>query len=140
MKKSEVNLVSIFGEKLKRLREEKGLTQENIARKLCISRATVSKYESGRRKPDIETMKTLSKYYGVSVDYIIGMTETAAFSSIDEDDFKSDCNNTEDRDNITKDEDIFRLAVKIKKHNLDLNILEGIIDNILLLVNRKRNS
>lgn len=140
MKKSEVNLVSIFGEKLKRLREEKGLTQENIARRLCISRATVSKYESGRRKPDIETMKTLSKYYGVSVDYIIGMTETAAFSSIDEDDFKSDCNNTEDPDNITKDEDIFRLAVKIKKHNLDLNILEDIIDNILLLVNRKKNS
>lgn len=59
--------------KLKELREEKNLSQKEIAKYLNIAQNTYSRYETGEREPSIEMLKKLAKYYRVSVDYIIGM-------------------------------------------------------------------
>ncbi|WP_333888258.1 helix-turn-helix domain-containing protein [Clostridium sp.] len=56
---------------LKKLRTEKGLTQDELSKELNINRATYAHYETGRREPDIETLKLLAKYFNVSLDYLL---------------------------------------------------------------------
>ena len=60
-----------FGEKLQELRKRKGLTQEELAQALYVSRTTVSKWESGRGYPSIDSLKVLSAYFSVSVDELL---------------------------------------------------------------------
>lgn len=57
-----------LGEKLKKLRTDKDLTQEELAEILYVSRTAVSKWESGRGFLNIESLKAISKYFLVSVD------------------------------------------------------------------------
>ncbi|OAA90911.1 helix-turn-helix domain-containing protein [Clostridium ljungdahlii] len=59
---------------LKKLRSEKGLTQIELSKNLNINRATYAHYETGRREPDIETLKLFSDYFNVSVNYLMGLT------------------------------------------------------------------
>ncbi len=60
-----------FNEKLQELRKNKGLTQEELAEELYVSRAAVSKWESGRGYPSIDSLKDISKYFSVSVDDLL---------------------------------------------------------------------
>lgn len=57
-----------FNEKLQNLRKEKGLTQEELAEILFVSRTAVSKWESGRGYPSIESLKDISRFFQVSID------------------------------------------------------------------------
>jgi transcriptional regulator with XRE-family HTH domain len=57
---------------LKILRSQKGITQNELSKILNINRATYAHYETGRREPDIETLKLLADYFGVSVDFLLG--------------------------------------------------------------------
>lgn len=61
-----------LGEKLKSCREKSGYTQTFISEKLEVNKATLSSYESGRRKPDYETLTKLADIYEVSIDYLLG--------------------------------------------------------------------
>ena len=63
-----------FGEKLKRLRTDKKLTQDELAEILYVSRTAVSKWESGRGFP-IESLKAISKYFSVTVDDLLSGEE-----------------------------------------------------------------
>ena len=54
-----------FGEKLCELRKSKGLTQEELAKDLYVSRTAISKWESGRGYPSIDSIKEISKYFSV---------------------------------------------------------------------------
>ncbi|PBC87543.1 transcriptional regulator with XRE-family HTH domain [Caldicellulosiruptor bescii] len=65
---------NIFAMRLKELREEANLTQNELAEKLGIGRATLSNYELGVRKPDIDTLQKIANYFNVSSDYLLGMT------------------------------------------------------------------
>ncbi|CAK7069518.1 helix-turn-helix transcriptional regulator [Tissierella sp.] len=65
----------MFGEILRRLREEKGLSQKDLADYLKISRQAYNHYESGKREPSYETLKSLSNYFEVSTDYLLGRTD-----------------------------------------------------------------
>ena len=65
----------ILGEKLKKLRTDKELTQEELAEILYVSRTAVSKWESGRGFPNIESLKAISKYFLVSVDDLLSGEE-----------------------------------------------------------------
>lgn len=56
---------------LKEIRLKKHLNQQKVAMDLCISREALSYYENGKRSPDIEMLVKLSKYFGVSIDYLI---------------------------------------------------------------------
>lgn len=57
-----------FNEKIQALRKSKNLTQEQLAGLLFVSRAAISKWESGRGYPSIESLKMLAKVFSVSVD------------------------------------------------------------------------
>lgn len=60
-----------LNEKLKLLREEKGITQEELAEDLFVSRTAISKWESGRGCPSIDSLKAIAKYFGVTIDELI---------------------------------------------------------------------
>ena len=60
-----------FGEKLQKLRKEKGWTQEELAAQICISRQALSKWEQGTVIPDTENVLQISKLFGVSTDYLL---------------------------------------------------------------------
>lgn len=62
--------------RLKDLREDKDLTQKAIADKLHIRQNTYCQYENGQRQVPIEVLIKLSFLYGVSVDYILDITDT----------------------------------------------------------------
>ena len=60
-----------FNEKLQELRKNKGLTQEELAEFLFVSRAAVSKWESGRGYPSIDSLKDISRFFSVSIDDLL---------------------------------------------------------------------
>lgn len=57
---------------LKRLREEKRMTQAELSKALEISPSAIGMYEQGRRVPDVSTLKKISAYFNVSIDYLLG--------------------------------------------------------------------
>lgn len=69
-----VGTIMNFAMRLRELREENNLTQGAIASILNLTKANISKYELGRLQPNIETLKLLSDYFNVSIDYLIGVT------------------------------------------------------------------
>ena len=60
-----------FNEKLQELRKSKDLTQEELAEKLYVSRTAVSKWESGRGYPNIDSLKEISMFFSVSIDELL---------------------------------------------------------------------
>lgn len=60
-----------LAEKLKTARKNASLSQEQLAEHLCVSRAAVAKWESGKGLPDIENLKAISKLLDVSIDYLV---------------------------------------------------------------------
>ena len=60
-----------FHEKLQELRKNRGLTQEELAEALYVSRTAVSKWESGRGYPSIDSLKELSKFFSVTIDDLL---------------------------------------------------------------------
>ena len=67
-----------FNEKLQELRKSKGLTQEELAQAIFVSRTAVSKWESGRGYPNIDSLKGLAKFFCVTVDELISPDEIIA--------------------------------------------------------------
>ena len=72
-----------FNEKLQELRKQKGLTQEELAELLYVSRAAISKWESGRGFPNIESLKAISKYFSISLDDLLSGEEILAIAEND---------------------------------------------------------
>ena len=64
-----------FNEKLQQLRKNKGLTQEELAQAIYVSRTAVSKWESGRGYPNIESLKELARFFSVTVDELLSPDE-----------------------------------------------------------------
>lgn len=64
-----------FGERLKLLREEKNLNRDEVAEYLNITYSSISKYETNERFPDKENLVKLSKFFNVSIDYLLGLTD-----------------------------------------------------------------
>ena len=60
-----------FHEKLQELRKRRGLTQEELSEALYVSRTAISKWESGRGYPNIESLKEISTYFSVSIDDLL---------------------------------------------------------------------
>lgn len=67
-----------LGQKLKKLRNEKGLTQKDLADQLHVTFQTISKWESDTNEPDIATLKEISKFYGCSFNYLLGEEDEEA--------------------------------------------------------------
>ena len=64
-----------FGQKLQSLRKQKGLTQEELAKKLFVSRTAISKWESDRGYPNIDSLKAIAAFFSVTIDDLISGEE-----------------------------------------------------------------
>ena len=73
-----------IAEKLVELRTIMGATQEDVAQSLSVSNKTVSKWENGASMPDLPMLVQLSKYYGVTTDALLGLTEDKQQSTAEE--------------------------------------------------------
>ena len=65
----------LLGQRLKELREEKGYTQKQLAEKLGINSVTYLHYEKEQREPPLSLLADIAKFYGVSVDYLLGLSD-----------------------------------------------------------------
>lgn len=72
-----------FNTKLQELRKQKGLTQEELARALHVSRTAVSKWESGRGYPSIDSLKDIAKFFSVSIDNLLICEEALSIAEKD---------------------------------------------------------
>ena len=75
--------------RLEELRKNRGYSQEQLANLLKMTQQRISSYEKGKREPDLETLKQIADFFGVTTDYLLGKeTEldniSVAFSSITE--------------------------------------------------------
>lgn len=72
-----------FNEKLQELRKRKGLTQEELAGALYVSRTAVSKWESGRGYPNIDSLKAIAKFFSVTIDELLSSEEILSIAEED---------------------------------------------------------
>ncbi len=63
------------GQRIKKLREDKDMSQVELGRLVNMGNTTISQWESDKRSPDIATVKRLSDIFGVSSDYLLGRTD-----------------------------------------------------------------
>lgn len=73
-----------LGKKLRSARKSAGLTQEQLAEKLLVSRQAITKWEADKGMPDIENLKQLSKLFNISIDYLLDSGENIDLSVIRE--------------------------------------------------------
>ncbi len=71
-----------IGEKIKELRKQKGWTQEELAEKLFVSRTAVSKWESGKGTPNIDSLKDISAIFAVSIDELLSGEELISIAKM----------------------------------------------------------
>lgn len=62
--------------RLKELRKEKGISQLKLAMELNTNQNTISRYETGEREPGINELISLADYFNVSIDYLLGRTDS----------------------------------------------------------------
>lgn len=71
----------MLGKRLKRLRSEKKITQEELGKQINVTKVSVSGYENGNRSPDTETLQRLASFFNVSVDYLLGRTNSPTINT-----------------------------------------------------------
>lgn len=72
-----------FHEKIQALRKQKGITQEELAEKLYVSRTAISKWESGRGYPNIDSLKAIARFFGVTIDQLLSGDELLTLAEED---------------------------------------------------------
>lgn len=76
----------MLGERLRELRKSKKLTAKQLGEKFNLAESTISGYETGARKPDIELVRSFAKFFGVTTDYLLGVSNTPDLTEKDEKD------------------------------------------------------
>lgn len=66
---------SKISERLKELRNKKGMTQEELAQNINTSRSNIANYETGKNNPSVEMLEKLSEIFNCSMDYLMGRTD-----------------------------------------------------------------
>ena len=99
-----------LGEKLQSLRAEAGLSQEDLAEHLAVSRQAVSKWELDKTVPDVKYIVALSDLFGVTTDYLLGLSESKRGFE-DAVGIKGDLPSDSELNTLT----IFRVAGKLRK-------------------------
>lgn len=71
-----------FNENLKQARQQKGLSQKDVAERIGVAKSTYSLYESGNREPNVQTIKRIADVLGVSADELLGIdTDNATLAA-----------------------------------------------------------
>ncbi|MBR1674290.1 MAG: helix-turn-helix transcriptional regulator [Eubacterium sp.] len=132
-----------FGEKLKEARKNAGLSQEQFAEKLSVSRSAVAKWETDKGMPDVNNLKTISQLLNVSVDYLLDEDEKISFNEIKEpvnlDDYEKSgkCRDKKDAACVAKypDADSIYALIRKKKMSktewiLDFIVKPGVVETL----------
>ena len=69
----------LFSERLRELRQNKGLSQSQLAYALNISKSAISMYELGKREPDLETLECIADYFNVDINYLVGQEDGSMY-------------------------------------------------------------
>ena len=75
-------MVNRLAVRLRELRREKDMTQNDLARAIMVPRVTYTHYELGKRTPDLDTIIQLARYFDVTVDYLLGVSEVRRWPAI----------------------------------------------------------
>ena len=75
MRKKNIGMENLFRIRLKELREERGLGQVELAERIGVSKGIISLWENGLREPKMTALISLAKFFGVMVDYLVGMQD-----------------------------------------------------------------
>lgn len=67
--------MKVFAKRMRELRESLGVNQTEVANRAGISRQSVTQYERGTRVPDIKTLRNLAVVFGVTSDYLVGLSD-----------------------------------------------------------------
>lgn len=78
----------MFAERLKEIRNAKGLTQVQLAEALRVSKGTIAMWETGKREPNFETLNQLSEIFDKRIDYILGYSNDASSPKMTEEDIE----------------------------------------------------
>lgn len=81
-----------LAEKVQELRKKKGLSQEQLAEKLGISRQAISKWESGQSAPDIDKVVLISEFFNVSTDYLLKQEKEVLEESVNQEEYTIEVN------------------------------------------------
>lgn len=73
-----------FNQKLQQLRKQKGLTQEELAEKLYVSRTAISKWEAGRGYPGIDSLKAIASFFSVTLDALLSSEQILSIAQEDQ--------------------------------------------------------
>ena len=73
-----------FGKRLRDLRKKQNLSQEELAKRLNISRSSIGMFEQGRRKPDYEMQEVFADFFNVNMDYLFGRNDEPDISLVSE--------------------------------------------------------
>ncbi|MBQ7370244.1 MAG: helix-turn-helix transcriptional regulator [Clostridia bacterium] len=65
----------ILGKRLKELRDERGMTQKELATALRLHSVTYLHYEKGQREPPLSVLADMAKFFDVTTDYLLGLTD-----------------------------------------------------------------
>lgn len=76
---------NILGKRLRRMREKNDFKQNNVAKALDITPYQLSRYESGKSKPDPELIAKLANYYDVTTDFLLGRSDIPSYNKEEKD-------------------------------------------------------
>lgn len=68
--------MTTFGQRLKKMREQRGLSQKELAERFNLSQSTIAYYERDKKEPTNATLEKLADYFEVSVDFLLGRSQT----------------------------------------------------------------
>lgn len=125
-----------LGEKLKDCRKKAGLSQEQLAEKLCVSRQAITKWESGRGTPGIDNLQSISKLFGISIDDLLDdgneVSSVVVKESIDINQYKKGGKCRSKYDAVVKekypDADVVFALLRSKKLSFWENIVDFIVE------------
>ncbi len=122
----------IFTERLKQLRKAHGYTQDELAKQLGIARTSVSGYERGDRKPDLEMLSKIANLFDKPVDYLIGNSN---LEKVDDNllSFLNNLNSSNIEETIV---DIYRNE---SNKNIENDVFKNLLVNFIKLVNKSLN-
>lgn len=72
-----------FGTKLKKLRQDSNMTQEELGKKINTSRSNIANYENDKNMPSVDILEKLAKIFNVSIDYLLGKSDIKNPNKID---------------------------------------------------------
>jgi transcriptional regulator with XRE-family HTH domain len=102
--------------RLKELREEANITQEELGNQIGQTKSNISKYENGLLEPNIDTLRLLSQYFDVSVDYLLGISNERSHRSTKNSSFDIDSLSEDSKSDLKKYIELLKIK-DIKEKN-----------------------